>query len=335
MRIVNVTGNSQVFIEDRPRPRPDPGEVVIQTVVSAICGSEMHAYRKDGYPSANAGHEAVGIVAELGAGVDTLSLGQRVGVSAIAGCGHCSFCAKGQYTWCSRYKFYDNMHAEYFVIPALACHLLPDDVSWGAGVLLTGDGMGVPFHTSAKIAKEDVETVAIFGLGPVGLGNVLFQTFLGRKVIGIDRSPERLELAHQLGAVHTIKVEEDTDVAARVRALTGGRGADVCIEAAGVPTTAKQCFAATRIAGTVIFNGEQNAVELSPSEGFIRRDITAIGSWFYHYSEYPAMLDLFRRGLPVESLITHRFPLEQANDAYKAMRGGRSGKVLLEYSSDT
>ncbi len=116
--------------------------------------------------------------------------------------------------------------------------------------------------------------------------------------------------------------------------MTGGRGADVCIEAAGVPATAKQCFAAVRIAGQVIFNGEQPAVELSPSEDFIRRDITATGSWFYHFSEYAPMLALFRAGLPVRSLITHRFGIEQAADAFARMEG-KFGKVLLDYGIET
>lgn len=333
MKIVNQAGQSQIVLEERPQPQPGAGEVVVKTVVSALCGSEMPGYRKAGYAAGNMGHEAAGIVAQVGEGVATLRVGQRVGVSAIAGCGNCAYCRNGQYTWCDNYRFFDNMHAEYFAIPALACHLLPDDVPWDAGVLITGDGLGVPYHTSTKLHREDIQHIAIFGLGPVGLSNVMFQTYLGRRVIGIDRSPERLQLARQLGAAETIAVEENTDVPAQVRQLTGGRGADVCIEAAGVPTTAKQCFAAVRKAGIVIFNGEQPAVELSPSEDFIRRDITAIGSWFYHFSEFAAMLDLFRRGLPVASLITHRFPLEEAAEAFRAMEG-KSGKVLLEYGKD-
>lgn len=330
MKFVNQAGNSQIRIEEREVPKPKRGEVIVKTVVSALCGSEMSGYRKGGYASGNMGHEGAGIVVELGEGVETLRVGQRVGVSAIAGCGHCSYCQNGQYTWCDNFQFFDNMHAEYFVIPALACHLLPDDVPWDVGVLITGDGLGVPYHTSTKISGADIQNIAVFGLGPVGLGNVLFQTHLGRRVIGIDRSPERLELARSLGAAETVAVEENTDVPARVRELTDGRGADVCIEAAGVPTTAKQCFAAVRKAGTVIFNGEQPSVELSPSEDFIRRDITAVGSWFYHFNEYPKMLELYRNGLPVASLVTHRFPLEQAADAFRAMEG-KSGKVLLQY----
>lgn len=329
MLFANQVGNSQIVVEERPQPQLKPGEVLVKTVVSALCGSEMHGYHKAGYATGNMGHEAAGIVVELGEGVHSLRVGQRVGVSAIAGCGECSSCQKGHYTWCDNYRFYDNMHAEYFAIAALACHVLPDDVPWDVGVLITGDGLGVPFHTNTKIRPE-TRTVAVFGLGLVGLGNVLFQTHLGREVIGIDRSPERLELARRLGATHTIEVEENTDVAARVRALTNGQGADVCIEAAGVPTTAKQCFAAVRTSGQVIFNGEQPSVELSPSEDFIRRDISATGSWFYHFSEHAAMLDLYRNGLPVASLITHQFPLEQASEAFRLMEG-KSGKVLLCY----
>lgn len=332
MKIVKQVGNSQIVLADRPRPEPGPGEVLIQTAVSALCGSEMHAYHQGGYATGNMGHEAAGTVVEMGAGVDTLSLGQRVGVSAIAGCGRCECCRKGQYTWCANYTFHDNMHAEYFALPALACHKLPQDLPWQVGVLITGDALGVPYHTSLKIQSENNRKIAIFGLGPVGLGNVLLQSFLGREVIGIDRSPERLELARQLGAAHTIAVHDDTDVPASIRALTGGSGADVCIEAAGVPATAKQCFAAVRTAGCVVFNGEQPAVELSPSEDFIRRDVSAVGSWFYHFSEYADMLALYHAGLPVASLITHRFPLDQADEAFRAMQG-KSGKVLLEYSN--
>lgn len=222
------------------------------------------------------------------------------------------------------------MHAEYFVIPALACHLLPDDVPWDVGVLITGDGLGVPVHTSHKISGGEIKTVAVFGLGPIGLGNVLLQKYLGRKIIAIDRAPFRLELAAKLGAT-VIPADDQVDLPARIRELTGGKGADVCIEAAGSPVTAKLCFASVRTAGTVIFNGEQPAVELSPSDDFIRRDITAIGSWYYHFNEYPEMLRLFQDGLPLSSLITHHFSIEDAAEAFRTMAEGRSGEIFFDY----
>jgi len=333
MKIVHQKGNSEIAIEEMAIPTPGPGEVIVKTVVSALCGSEMGTYRKEGLPAGNNGHEAAGIVAQLGEGVTAMKVGDRVGVSAIAGCNHCDYCKKGQYTWCDHFKFFGHMHAEYFKIEALACHKLPADVPWEVAVLITGDGLGVPYHTSTKLRSEEIQNVAVFGLGPIGLGEILVQKHLGRRLIGVDRSPERIALAKKLGAAETILVTEGLDVPAAIKALTGGKGADVCIEAAGVPATAHQCFASVRKGGTVVFNGEQPALPLSPSDDFIRRDITAVGSWFYHFNEYPAMLEAYRNGLPVASLVTHKLPLSRASEAFRLMGDGKTGKVLLEYTA--
>ena len=270
-------------------------------------------------------------MAALGAGVSGLEIGQRVGVSAISGCGQCANCRKGKFTWCREFQFNGNMHAQRFAAPAIACHILPDDLSWDTGVLISGDGFGVPYHTSTKTSNEFIQSVAIFGLGPIGQGNTLMQSHLGRDVIGIDIVSHRLELAKNLGATHVIHVDDNVDVAQSVRDLTGGRGTDICIEAAGLPQTAKQCFGAVCTGGTVIFNGEQPAVELSPSADFIRREITAVGAWYYLFSEFPAMLKLVRDGLEVDKLVTHSFSMEEAAEGYRLMADGLTGKVLLTY----
>lgn len=222
------------------------------------------------------------------------------------------------------------MHAERFLAAANACHPLPADVAWEAGVLLTGDGLGVPYHTSTKIASPGIQTVAIFGVGPIGLGNVLMQAHLGRCVIAVDVSATRLAIAKNLGASDIVNAKE-VDSVAQVRDLTAGAGADACIEAAGRPETALACFAAVRTAGTVVFNGEQGALPISPSGQFIRRDITAVGAWLYHFSEFGPMLDLYRNGLRVLDLISHRYPIADAEAAFEKFASGQSAKVLLDY----
>jgi threonine dehydrogenase-like Zn-dependent dehydrogenase len=222
------------------------------------------------------------------------------------------------------------MHAECFVASAIACHPLPDDLSWEAGVLLSGDGLGVPYHTSRKIDSPEIQTVAVLGVGPIGLGNVLVQAHLGRRVIAVDLSPYRLDLARRLGASDVVNANEE-DTASQLRALTDGVGPDVCIEAAGQPETAMACFKAVRTAGRVVFNGEQGALLISPSDQFIRRDITATGSWFYHFSEFPQMLTLYRNGLRLLDLISHCFPFTDADAAYRQFTSRQSGKVLLSY----
>jgi len=326
-----MKGKGIIEVVEQPEPVPGPGEVVVETAFSALCGSELHGYRGEGSQQGNSGHEAVGTVVATGKGVSDLKIGTRVGASAIAGCGKCSYCARRQYTWCPDYRFYGSMHAERFLVAASACYPLPDDVPWEPGVLITGDGLGVPYHTSAKISSPCIKTVAVFGVGPVGLGNVLMQAHLGRRVIAIDIVPGRLEAATQLGATDVVNAS-DCDPVEQVRMLTAGSGADVCIEAAGRPETALACFDAVRTAGTVVFNGEQGAFPLSPSDQFIRRDITAVGAWFYHFSEIDQMLGLYRDGLRVTDLISHRFPFTEAATAFELFSSGQSSKVLLDYT---
>ena len=329
MKIAHYAGNGAIQVVEGPEPVPGPGEVVVQTAVSAICGSELHSYR-GAAQTGNGGHEAAGTIAALGEGVEGLKTGQRVGVSCISGCGKCAYCLQGQYTYCSGVKFYGNMHAEYFLASAIACHPLPEDVSWEAGVLLSGDGLGVPYHTYVKIASPEIKTVAVLGVGPIGLGNTLMQAHMGRRVIAVDLSPYRLELAKRLGASDVVNAAQE-DITARLRDLTGGVGPDVCIEAAGQPETALACFNAVRTAGVVVFNGEQGPLPISPSAQFIRRDIRAVGSWFYHFSEFPQMLNLYRSGLRLEELISHHFGLADADAAYRQFSSRQSGKVTLKY----
>lgn len=330
MKSVRFVGQGVATVEEVPEPTPQPHEVIVKTAVSALCGSELHGYRGQGSAKGNSGHEAAGTVLRVGGAVTTLQPGQRVGASAIAGCGACGYCARGQSTWCAGRRFYGSMHAEQFAVAANACHPLPDDVDWKTGVLITGDGMGVPFHTSTKILRADTATVAVFGAGPIGLGSVLLQAFLGRKVVAVDVSPKRLALARRLGAT-TAWNPRETDVVAAIREHTGGFGADLCIEAAGLPETALNCFAAVKTGGQVLFNGEQNAVTFSISEHFIRRDITATGSWFYHFAEFHDMLRLFRSGLDVASLISDTYPLEAAADAFADFAAGKTAKAILAY----
>jgi propanol-preferring alcohol dehydrogenase len=161
----------------------------------------------------------------------------------------------------------------------------------------------------------------------VGLGNVLLYSFLGCRVIAVDLSPTRRTLAQAMGA--TDAVDGAGDVATEIRQLTGGRGAEICLECAGRPETAALALQAVATAGRVMFLGEQPRIEISPSRDLIRRDITVMGSWFYHFGEHPEMLRLYRSGLPVERLISHRFPRSKAAEAYRLFAAGETGKVIL------
>ena len=327
MKILELTGNGTSRVIEADPPSPKRGEVIIQTARSAICGSELKTYRGKGMAGGNSGHEAVGTVVALGDSVTSPAAGQRVGVSAVIGCGDCPECASGRYTWCKSVGSRSRMHAEQFAIAAHACSPLPDDLPWEEAALLTGDGMGVPWHSAKKIDRVDINTIVVMGLGPIGLGNVLLQAHLGRRVIGVDILDYRVELAAQLGADVTINA--DDSLIDRIMDLTDGEGADVAIDCAGQRASVANSFLAVRRGGTVVFNGESMEEMLAPSRDFNRREIWAVGCWYYFMSEVPEMFDLWRKGLDVTRLITHRFALADAPTAFDLFSRGLTGKVLL------
>jgi propanol-preferring alcohol dehydrogenase len=184
-------------------------------------------------------------------------------------------------------------------------------------------------HVAHRLGTRGGDLVCIVGAGPIGLGNTLVQAFLGAEVIVVDVNDYRLELARKCGARHILNSRE-TNVVDAVRDVTDGRFADKCIEAVGRAETLRLALQVVGKAGTVAAVGEQGEVPIHVSEGLIRRDITLVGSWFYHYSEYPDILDLYRRGLDAGRLITHRFPLVEAVDAFGMFAAGRAGKVILK-----
>lgn len=328
MRAVKVWGRERVTVETFPDPVPDEGEVLVRVTLSALCGSELQGYRGERELAMNGGHEAVGVVVDARRSRRWRE-GERVGVYAVFGCGRCRACLRGQDTYCLHRRPGVPAHAELMAVPDHVCLRLPEEVPDEAGVLLTGDGLGVPFHVAERLSLPPHATVAVFGVGPVGLSHVLLQNFLGRRVIAVDVKPYRLALAQSLGAAFVINAQE-TEPLEALRELTGGEGADACLECAGRPETLRLALQGVRKGGTVVAVGENREVALHIGEDLIRSDITLMGSWYYHRREYPLMLSLYRQGLAAEGLITHRFPLEEAQEAFRCFAAGETGKVVLQ-----
>lgn len=325
---VQLLGNSKVTVKEYPDPALTGNQVLIQVKDSGICGSEMHGFRGPNPQEFNGGHEVAGVVIDAGKS-QRFKNGDRVGVHAVWGCGECRWCMAGQYTFCDNRGSCPGTHAELVAAPDHVCLKLPDDVPFDVGVLLTGDGMGVPYHASRRLGTKGGDFVCVVGVGPIGLGNVMMQSFLGAEVIAIDINDYRLSLAKEIGAAHTINSQKTNPIEA-VKELTHGMFADKCIEAVGRPETAKLALKLVGKAGIVLTLGEQGDVPVNVSGELIRYDVTLMGSWFYHYAEYPAIVDFYRRGLPVAEIITDHFPLEKAQEAFTKFAEGQAGKVMIE-----
>jgi propanol-preferring alcohol dehydrogenase len=266
------------------------------------------------------GHEPAGEVVAVGADVTAVRPGDRVAIHLAFGCGECRFCLQGYEFLCPTWKCLgfdvDGGDADYLVAPARNCLTLPDAISYEVGAVMT-DMVGTQYDAQRRLQVSGTTSVAIFGLGPMGGAGVLVAKGRGARVIAVDVLESRLELARALGADETINSRE-VDVVARLRELTQGEGVDVAIDASGNPAGQNAALDATRKFGSVAFIGESRETTFNPSDQFIRKMLTVIGAWYFPVWEWEEIARfVVERRIPVERLITHRFPLAEAPEAFR------------------
>jgi alcohol dehydrogenase len=262
MKALVYRGPGEKAVEDRPKPEIQaPGDAVVKIVNTTICGTDLHILKGD-VPSCKPGrilgHEGVGIVDSVGEGVATFKPGDRVLISCITACGRCEYCRRGMYSHCTTGGWVlgneiDGTQAEYVRTPHADTSLypIPEGADEEALVMLsdilpTGFECGV---LNGKVAPGS--TVAIVGAGPIGLASLLTAQFYSpEQIIMVDLDDNRLGIARQFGATATVN-SADGKAAEAVKALTGGRGVDVAIEAVGVPATFLLCQDVIAPGGTI------------------------------------------------------------------------------------
>src|SRR5436190_5857631 len=249
--------------EEKPDPNiQEPTDVIVRIDSSTICGTDLHILKGDVpevRPGTILGHEPVGTVIEIGSAVTTLEVGDRVLISCITSCGRCAFCKEGRYGLCTGGggwifgHLIDGLQAEYARVPfadtslyKIPAELSDEQVLFLADILPTAYEVGV---LNGGVGPGD--TIAVVGAGPIGLATVLTaKLYTPGRIIAIDLADSRLEKARELGADVTINSGED-DALERVMELTAGLGADVAIEAVGVPETFELCADLIRPGGRV------------------------------------------------------------------------------------
>jgi 2-desacetyl-2-hydroxyethyl bacteriochlorophyllide A dehydrogenase len=339
MKGVVFVGDRHIEMRELSKPTPGAGEVVMAMKASGLCGSDLRPYRtpraQRGDPTtlAIAGHEPCGVVAEIGAGVATVQVGDRVMMHHYTGCGACRMCRIGYTQMClHHHEVYGftrgGGHQDFLLIPASTCVALPDALSFEEGAACAC-GTGTAFHALKRLSISGVDTIAVFGQGPVGLSATQFAATMGARVIAVDVMPERLELASQLGADVTIDASDDPPVET-IRELTHGEGADATLDATGIPEVRLDAVDSARLWGKVCFVGEGNTTTFDVSPQIIHKQLTIYGSWTFSLSGLAEVANfVVERQVPLKDLITHRFTLDQATEAYRLFDGGRTGKVML------
>jgi len=327
MKALVYRGPGQKALEDRPKPQIlDPGDAIVKIAKTTICGTDLHILKGDVAtcaPGRILGHEGVGTIEAVGAGVTSFKPGDRVLVSCITACGRCESCRRGMYSHCATGGWIlgntiDGTQAEYVRTPHADTSLyrLPEGLDEEALVMLsdilpTGFECGV---LNGKVAPGS--TVAIVGAGPIGLAALLTAQFYSpAEVIMIDLDDNRLGIAGQFGATQTVN-SGDGKAAASVLALTGGRGVDTAIEAVGVPATFELCqdiVAPGGIIANIGVHGHKVDLHL---ERLWSQNI-AITTRLVDTVTTPMLLKTVQsKKLDPKRLITHRFTLDKILDAY-------------------
>jgi len=337
MNGVRLPGGSRVEHATLPVPEPGPGQVLLGMRASSICGSDIRAiYREhlghgaEAYRGVVAGHEPCGEVVATGPGVG-LSVGDRVVVYHIVGCGLCDECRLGYEIGCTSparaaYGWQrDGGHADFLLAEERSCLLLPESLSFVDGALVSC-GFGTAWEALLRINVSGQDGLLVTGLGPVGVAAALLGRALGATpVVGVDLSPSRRALALSLGVVDdALEPSED------VLHLTHGAGFSATVDCSGAAAARALAVRSTARWGRCAFVGEGGSVTLDVSQELIHRQVSLHGSWV---TSVPHMRSLLARldqwDLHPEEIVSHRFPLADAAAAYDVADRGGDGKVVI------
>jgi len=338
MRVAMYYNNGDVRLEEMPRPKIGPGEILVKVIASGICGSDVMEWYRIRKAPLVLGHEIAGEIAEIGEGVGRYKIGDRVFVSHHIPCNTCHYCLMGYHTACETLHTtnYDpGGFAEYIRVPKLnvdrGVFLLPEELSFEDGVFIEPLACVVRGQRVANLQAG--QSLLILGSGISGLLHILLARTLGAgRIIATDASEYRLQTVKAFGADAVLHAAED--IPESVRRINKGRLADLVIVCTGAPAAFSQALKAVDRGGTILcFATTEPDVELSvPLNEFWRNEIKLMPSYGNSPLDATVAIELIRSGrVPVGKMITHRLPLDKAGDGFRLVaEGGESLKVIIE-----
>ncbi len=348
MKAAYLPGNSTVNLKVVDVPTPGPGQVLVKTKASTICGSDIRAiYREhlgkgpEAYQNKVAGHEPCGQIVKTGDNTKRFKTGDRVILYHISGCGVCNDCRRGYMISCSSpdraaYGWQrDGGMAEYILADEKDCVMLPDELSYVDGAQVAC-GFGTVYEGLEKIGISGNDQVLIVGLGPVGLAACMLAKALGAsKIVAVDTIQERCDIAKDMGLADAVFLS-NAEALEYVRAESyEGRGFEKTVDCSGHTLGRQLCIRATRQWGKMVMIGEGGTVEFNPSADIIHDQISIHGSWVTNIWRMEELVErIVRWGIHPEDLVTNRFTIDEVDKAYELMDGGKCGKVAVVYDEE-
>lgn len=342
-----LPGNSTVEMKHVQIPEPGYGQVLLKMKCCTICGSDIRCiYREhvgvgpEGYQNVVAGHEPCGQIVEEGPGLKKFKKGDRVIVYHISGCGVCHDCRQGFMISCTSPKRAaygwqrDGGMAEYMLADEKDLVMLPDELSYADGAQVAC-GFGTVYEGIEKVGVSGNDAVLVVGLGPVGLACLMICKAMGaNKLIGVDTNEERLNLAKSLKLVDEVFLPSD-HVLDDIKKITGGEGCERAFDCSASDAGRVLAIRGARKWGKIVMLGEGHEIHFSPSPDMLHPQKTLYGSWVTSIWKMEDLVErLVRWNLHPADLITHRFPIEKASEAYSLMASGKCGKVAVCFDEE-
>jgi 2-desacetyl-2-hydroxyethyl bacteriochlorophyllide A dehydrogenase len=312
-----ATVGKPLEMQEIPLPLVGEVDVLLRVKASGICHSDVH-YRSGVSPAGplpiTLGHEVAGVVEEIGSQVRSFRVGDRVCVHYLATCGTCSYCRGGNEQFCPAGqmigKHRDGGYGEYLAMPARSLVPLPEEVPFEHGAVLMCSS-STSFHALRKARLVPGETVAIFGVGGLGMSAIQLAKALGAvHIYAVDINDGRLELAERYGATPVNATKSDS--VAEIKSLTKGRGVDVALELVGLPQTAREALLSLAIFGRAVMVGlTDKSFEINPYTEVLGKEAEVIGSSDHLFSELPPLLEFVRQEkLDLAGIVTNTVPLD-------------------------
>lgn len=337
-------GQEDLRLEDIASPTPNVGEVVIQIQTATTCGTDLKVWRRGGHarmlqPPTLFGHEGVGEIVALGEGVIGWSIGDRVVANNSAPCMTCFFCNRHEYSLCPNLTFNNGTFAEYLKIPApiVQHNLLPVPAELPNALASLTEPLACVLHGVACSNVQPGDRVVVMGDGAIGLMFVAVLAHqLAAEVFLFGGNEARLQIGEQLGASRRFNYHQISNVPTVVRDLTDGWGADVVIEATGVPAVWEKAIACGRPGATInLFGGCPRDTTITISTEQLHYNALTLKGVFHNTPAYvrDALALLASRALPLEQLISDHRPLKDLEQAFQDMKNRQAIKIAIEPGS--
>jgi len=334
MRGALLYGVKDLRVENIDKPKVGPGEVLVKVKAATTCGTDVKIFQRGyvggviQYPTVF-GHEWAGDVAEVGEGVSWPRKGMRVRAGNSTPCLRCKMCQKGNYNLCEDMMWLWGAYADYIKVPAhmvmVNMQEIPSHLGYEEAAIT--EPLACVLHGIEEARVRLGDTVAIIGAGPVGLLHLLTVKKMGaEKVIVSDLVEERLRIAQQLGAEEIINAKQEEPIE-KVRRLTGGYGADVVIEAIGLPATWEQALGMVRKGGTVLeFGGCPPGTEIKVRTELLHYgEVTVLGTFHTTPAHFKKALSFIASGaIKVKPLVTRKMKLDEVKDAFEILTTSKS-----------